>query len=119
MTGGWWVFDRPFHRDPLFAVALLCGVAASIVAVPTSEDVSTFVRVYNIVGGALSGFFLVGVAGGSVRNFIRATERAVPRKTQNDAYTPAFGPRAAFTGAVARSSNGRYSHVSGAPSAWW
>jgi hypothetical protein len=71
VTGGWWVFDRPFHRDPLLAVALLCGVAASIVSVATSDDVSTFVPLYNIVGGALSGFFLVGVVEGSVRNFIR------------------------------------------------
>jgi hypothetical protein len=71
VMGGWWVFDRPFHRDPLFAVALLCGVAASIVAVATRENVSTFVRLYNIVGGALSGFFLAGIVGGSVRNFIR------------------------------------------------
>lgn len=36
-----------------------------------SADVSTFVRLKNIVGGALSGFFLVGVVGGSFRNFIR------------------------------------------------
>jgi hypothetical protein len=71
VTGGWWVFDRPFRRDPLFIVALLCGVAASIVAVATGEDVSMLVGLYNIVGGALSGFFLVGVVGGSVRNFIR------------------------------------------------
>jgi hypothetical protein len=71
VTDGWWVFDRPFHRDPLFAVALLFGVAASIVAVATRDDVSTFVRLYNIVGGALAGFFLVGVVGGSLRSFRR------------------------------------------------
>jgi hypothetical protein len=71
VTDGWWVFDRPLHRDVLFVVALLCGVAASIVAVATSEEVSMFVRLYNIVGGAFSGFFLFGIVGGSVRNFIR------------------------------------------------
>jgi hypothetical protein len=41
------------------------------VAVATREEVSTSVRLYSIVGGALAGFFLVGFVGGSVRNFIR------------------------------------------------
>jgi hypothetical protein len=71
VTDGWWVFDKPLHRDPLFVVALLCGIAASVVAVATSDDVSMFVRLYNVVGGVFSGFFLFGILGGSVRNFLR------------------------------------------------
>jgi hypothetical protein len=68
---GWWVFDRPLHRDLLFVVALLCGIAASIASAATSEDASAFVRLYSIVGGAFSGFYLFGILGGSVRNFVR------------------------------------------------
>lgn len=68
---GWWVFDRPLHRDPLFVAALLCGVAAAVVAIVARENVSVFVRLSTIVGGAFSGFFLVGIVGGSVRNSIR------------------------------------------------
>jgi hypothetical protein len=78
VTDGWWVFDRPLHRDPLFVVALLCGVAAAVVAVVTRGDVSTFVHVYEIVGGALAGSSLVGIVGGSVRNFVRGYREGRP-----------------------------------------
>jgi hypothetical protein len=78
VTESWWVFDRPLHRDALFVVALLCGVAAAVGAVVTSGDVSTFVRVYEVVGGALAGFFLFGVVGGSVRNFVRGYREGRP-----------------------------------------
>jgi hypothetical protein len=71
LMDGWWVFDRPLHRDLLFVVALFCGIAASIVAAAMPEGASAFVRLYSIVGGAFSGFYLFAILGGSVRNFVR------------------------------------------------
>jgi hypothetical protein len=78
VTESWWVFDRPLRRDPLFVVALLCGVAAAVGAVVTGGDVSMFVRVYEVVGGAVAGFSLFGIVGGSVRNFVRGYREGRP-----------------------------------------
>jgi hypothetical protein len=71
VSDSWWVYDRPLSRDGLFLGSLLCGAAAAVVAITSFEEVSLLVGLYNVLGGAASGFFVMGVVGGSVRNFIR------------------------------------------------
>lgn len=71
MSDSWWVYDRPLSRDGLFLGSLLCGVAAAVGAITSVEHVSVWAGFSNVLGGAASGFFLIGVVGGSVRNFIR------------------------------------------------
>ncbi|GGI07423.1 hypothetical protein [Egicoccus halophilus] len=71
MTDSWWVYDRPLMRDVIFAASLLCGAAAAVVGIAGMENPSALGALYNVLGGAVAGFFFAGVVGGSVRNFIR------------------------------------------------
>jgi hypothetical protein len=71
VSDSWWVYDRPLSRDGLFLGSLLCGAAVAAVAITRVEEVSLWVGLYDVLGGAAAGFFLAGVVGGSVRNFIR------------------------------------------------
>jgi hypothetical protein len=71
VSESWWVYDRPLLRDGLFVVSVMCGVIAAVAAVVSREDASLVVWLYNVLGGAAAGFFLAGVVGGSVRNFVR------------------------------------------------
>jgi hypothetical protein len=66
-----WVYDRPVRRDGLFVASLICSAIAAVAAAVTRADPSPLVVLYDVVAGAAAGFFIAGVVGGSVRNFVR------------------------------------------------
>lgn len=72
-NGIWWVFDRPVLRDGLFWSGLVLGLILAV-AEATSASFGRLALPGQVVGLAirmLSGIGIVGVVGGSVRNFRR------------------------------------------------
>lgn len=69
----WWVFDRPLLRDGLFWSGLVVGLILAIAgAASASFDRSALPgQVVQLAVRGLFGVGLVGVVGGSARNFWR------------------------------------------------
>ena len=68
-----WVFDRPLLRDGLFWGGLTLGFVHAFYAtssVPFAQ-VSVGRQAVDLVWRVLMGALIVGVIGGSVRNFVR------------------------------------------------
>lgn len=72
-NGTWWVFDRPLLRDGLFWSGLVLGLALAIgEAFSASFDRWALSgQVVHLGLRVLLGVGIVGVVGGSVRNFRR------------------------------------------------
>lgn len=72
-NGTWWAFDRPLLRDGLFWSGLVFGLILAV-AEATSASFDRAALPGQVVQLAVRGLFgvgLVGVVGGSVRNFRR------------------------------------------------
>lgn len=70
----WWVFDRPFIRDWMFLLALLSGVIAGIIEA-LRPGLGSVARVMSPLTAAVSGFLLIGVVFGVIREFARGRAR--------------------------------------------
>jgi hypothetical protein len=70
----WWVFDRPVHADGMFWSGVALGVILVVLGVSSSRfsDLPSIVQVIDVLVRSIAGIFIVGVVGGSYRNFRRA-----------------------------------------------
>lgn len=66
------MFDRPFLRDGLFLAGLIVGGLFLAVTVRALGDVDRPVAVFNMLTAVPLGVLLVGVVGGTVREYRRA-----------------------------------------------
>lgn len=68
-----WVFDRPLYADALFWVGVTVGVVLVVLEASAEQfnELSVLARIIAVVFRFLVGLFLVGVVGGSARNFVR------------------------------------------------
>jgi hypothetical protein len=68
---GIWVFDVPLVRDPIFIGAFLLGLG-SCVYFAFGAEASTAARVFKVATAIPSAILVVGIVGGSVREYRRA-----------------------------------------------
>lgn len=70
----WWVFDRPVHADGMFWSGVTLGGILVVLGVTSYrfDDFPLIVQVIDVVVRSIAGIFIVGVVGGSIRNFRRA-----------------------------------------------
>ena len=69
---GWWVFDRPLIRDPLFVVAIVFGACAMAVILLRAESYGVGGLVLSMVAAFPVALLAVGISAGSIREFWRA-----------------------------------------------
>jgi hypothetical protein len=69
----WWVYDRPFVRDPMAWVALVAvGLAFALRIRAVGSEVDALAWVVLLVVDGASTVLAVGVVFGSIREYIRA-----------------------------------------------
>lgn len=68
-----WVFDRPLLRDALFWGGLTLGLVHAFDATSSVQfaQMSVVRQTVDLVWRVLMGVLIVGVIGGSMRNFVR------------------------------------------------
>ena len=73
-----WVFDRPVHTDALFWTGVVLGAAFVVLEVTSRQFdlLSVASQLIAILYRFLVGLLVVGVVGGSARNFIRGYRNA-------------------------------------------
>ena len=68
---GWWVFKRPLLSDRLFVIGLLLGFIALVAEIPRLDDMGWGAAVLSVLLVIPSALLLVGIVGGSVRQYRR------------------------------------------------
>lgn len=71
----WWVFDKPRGHDPLFLTALALGVVGAVTAIWRSDRYGAGALILNIVLAVPYAILLVGIAGGSIREYLRGRKK--------------------------------------------
>jgi hypothetical protein len=67
----WWVFTRPLLSDRLCVVGLRLSGAAIVTVIVQSSGKGSGAKVLNLLFAVPSGILLVGIVGGSVREYRR------------------------------------------------
>jgi hypothetical protein len=62
----WWVFDRPLLRDPLLVLGLVVGLGGCVALFLTDS------HPLNVLAAWPSGLLVVGILGGSFREYKRS-----------------------------------------------
>jgi hypothetical protein len=70
-AGRWWVYDRPFLRDPLFIIGLVLGVISIGRVLASRDDYGWLALVLSLLVAVPFDLLVVGILAGSVREFLR------------------------------------------------
>lgn len=77
MRRGWWVFDLPLIRDPLFVVGVVVGAAAIVRVIVDADRFGATAFVIMLVTAVPQAFLVIGVVLGSIREFHRGRGEGV------------------------------------------